>query len=216
MAANITPQKSKILRDFRAVLKRSKELRERLAVNGLYLKDQKTLPLPNADKRDITVFIFFETAAAFESFAQEAFMSCTRRKYSVQPAKAKHISGSIDNGLERVMGWAAPPMLVKRSKALFGKQFFLSTLKSSLPQNHYDWLSHAHRTRNRIAHPSDKAKSELNKLQTALGIPVAERKGTGPGRILSDYPSNTQTDDRWFHRFLNAYESFADLVDRKL
>jgi hypothetical protein len=216
MASDITARKAKILRDFAAVLKRSRDLRTRLAVDGLYNKNGRTPPLPNTDKRDITVFLFFETAAAFESLAQEAFILCTRKEFSVQPKKAEHIAGSIDNGLERVMGWAAPPMIVKRSKAIFGKRYFLSLLQHNLPQGHYDWLSHAHRTRNRIAHPSGKAKKELNRLQTALGIPAAERKGTGPGRILSDYPSNSPADDRWFHRFLKAYESFASLIQTKL
>jgi hypothetical protein len=160
--------------------------------------------------------LFFETAAAFESFAQEAFILCARKVFDVSPKKAEHIAGSIDNGLERIMGWAALPILVKRSKAIFGRQYFLSRLDEVLPQGHYEWLSHAHRVRNRIAHPSNTAKNQLRRLHTALGIPAAQRKGTGTGRILSDYPANAADDNRWFHRFLDAYESFCDLCENRI
>jgi hypothetical protein len=216
MAADITSLKARVIRDLRAVLARSRALRKKLVINGRFASDGHVRPLPNADKRDITTFLFFETAAAFESFAQEAFILCARKVFGVSPKRAEHIAGSSDRGLERTMGWAAPPMLVKRSKAIFGRQYFLSRLDDLLPKGHYEWLSHAHRVRNRIAHPSNRAKNELRRLHTALGIPAAQRQGTGAGRILSDYPANAPEDNRWFHRFLDAYKSFSDLCENRI
>ncbi len=197
-------------------MERNSKLREKLHKNGTWNNSGISQSLPNSDKRDLTVFIFFETAAAFESFSQEAFLLAVRKKFGVQPKIATKLAGNIDRGLERVMGWAAPPRIVERAKAILGKTHFLVKLKDNLPQNHYDWLSHAHRMRNRIAHPSEEAKQALNKLHTVLNIPQTERKGVGPGRILSDYPGQSADDDRWFHRFLKAYQSYCDLISSKL
>ncbi|QQL46075.1 hypothetical protein [Sulfuriroseicoccus oceanibius] len=216
MATDITPRKTRILKEMRDAISRNGDLRKKLHEQGTWNDNGTSRPLPNADKRDLTIFIFFETAAAFEAFSQEAFLLAVRKQFGVQAKLAKNVSGHIDRGLQGVMGWAAPPMIVNRSKALFGKTHFLANIKDTLPQDHYDWLSHAHRVRNRIAHPSENAKQQLIKLHNALGVPPAARKGAGPGRILSDYPTTSNDDDRWFHRFLKAYGSYCDLIDSKL
>ncbi|MGC4015100.1 MAG: hypothetical protein QM755_11380 [Luteolibacter sp.] len=216
MATDILPRKKQILKEMHDALERNRKLREKLHQHGSWNDIGTTRPLANSDKRDLTVFIFFETAAVFETFSQEAFLLAVRKKFGVQPKLAKNIAGNIDRGLQGIMGWAAPPMIVDRAKAVFGKTHFLAKIKDTLPQYHYDWLSHAHRVRNRIAHPSDGAKQQLNRLHTALGVPQTARKGAGPGRILSEYPSAVADDDRWFHRFLKAYEGYCDLISSKL
>jgi hypothetical protein len=216
MSIDIKPRKKRILKEMRDVLDRNSKLRKKLHTQGTWDDAGTSRPLPNADKRDLTVFIFFETAAAFEAFSQEAFLLAVRKKFGVHAKFAENISGHIDRGLKGVMGWAAPPMIVDRAKAVFGKTHFLAKIKDTLPTDHYDWLSHAHRVRNRIAHPSKTAKQQFNRLQSALGVPQAARKGAGPGRILSEYPSGAADNDRWFHRFLSAYGSYCDLISSKL
>jgi len=214
---NIPASKAAALRDMRSTIARARVLRNRLAVEGKYeVAGQPVRPLPNPDKRDATVFIFFEAAAAFEAFCYESFILAVRTKFNVGPKVADKLGGKIDGGT--VLGWAAPPELVKRSKRIFGKRYFLSIFEAVgvLPADHYDWLKAAHRLRNRIAHPtSQSAINEIKNIRAALGIPAAMR-GAGPGRILSDYPVGAAAGDRWFHRFLLAYESFANLVDARL
>jgi hypothetical protein len=212
---DISAKKKTLIREFRANLARARNLRTRLATDGFWRDATgKMRPLSNPDKRDATVFIFFETAAAFESFSQEVFVLAIRRRFRVGHKVALKLGGRIDDGI--VFGWGAPPEIVKRAKSVFGKQHFLSRLSQTLPTSHYEWLAGAHRMRNRIAHSSEQAKDKLKKIHNTLGIPVAQRQGAGPGRILSDYPATSLPDDKWFHRFLLAYENFCDLTNSKL
>lgn len=212
---NIPAKKAATLRDLRMTINRARNLRNRLAVEGKYQTlGHPVRPLPNPDKRDATVFIFFDAAAAFEAFCFDVFVLAVRTKFNVGPKVAEKLGGKIDGGT--VLGWAAPPQLVSRAKKIFGKRHFLSSIETSLPADHYEWLKAAHRMRNRIAHPrSDSARNELKNICAALGVPPA-MKGAGPGRLLSDYPIGAVADDRWFHRFLNAYESFTNVVDARL
>lgn len=173
-------------------------------------------PFSNPDKRDLTVFIFFEVAAAFEYFSQQSFILAIRKRYSVQPKFAVNIGGNIDRGMQGVMGWAAATKIVERARNAFGKQHFLSKLHSDLPSNHYEWLNHAHRVRNRIAHPGEQARAQVNRLLQSLGVPQASRKGLSMGRLLAEYPTGSALNDRWFHRFLAAYYSYVELVEQKL
>lgn len=217
MATNIGPAKTAALKQIRTTLDRALVLHDRAVINGGTCTENGTYsPFLNADKRDLTVFIFFEVAAGFEYFAQESFVIAVRKRYSVQPKFAANLGGTIDRGMRGVMGWAAATTIVDRARNAFGKQHFLSKLHSNLPAGHYDRLNHAHRVRNRIAHPGKQARAQVNRLLGALGVPQASRKGLSMGRLLAEYPANNPANDRWFHRFLTAYRDYVDLVDRKL
>jgi len=160
------------------------------------------------------VFIFFEAAAAFEAFCYDVYILAIRKEFQVGPKVAKLLGGNIDGG--KVMGWAAPPILARRAQKVFGKQHFLSKLQKDLPANTHDWLVAAHRMRNRIAHPaSDSGGKEYRKIFTLLTVPPAMR-GAGPARLLSDYPTANGATDKSFHRFLTAYEEFANHVSSHL
>ena len=134
----------------------------------------------------------------------------------MEPRFSEHIVGHVDSGLERVMGWGAPQNLVFRARALFGKRHFLARLKDELPQDAYDWLTYAHRVRNRIAHPGGQAAAQTNRLLGSLGVPAKSRKGISMGRLLLEYPANAVANNRWFHRFVQAYEDTAALVHRRI
>lgn len=217
MATPITSAKNTAVTNIRRTIDRSLVLHDRVVVNGGTLNGGSIFsPFSNPDKRDLTVFIFFETAAAFEYFAEQTFILAVRKRYSVQPKFAAYLGGNIDRGMGGVMGWAAATKISERAKNAFGKQHFLSKLSSDLPADHYEWLNHAHRVRNRIAHPGDQAKAQINRLLVALSVPSSARQGLSMGRLLAEYPASTSANDKWFHRFLAAYSSYVDLVDRKL
>ena len=217
MSKDISAAKRRSLDTVVSAITRAKDLRAALITDGRYEASTGVCrPLPNHDKRDITVLVFFEMAAAFEYFAQETFILATRKRFNVNPKNAERIAGTIDRGLQGVMGWGAPSMIVSRARHLFGKRHILSRLEQSLPKDCYQTLNNAHRVRNRIAHQGPKARAEVNKLLREMGVPQAERKGLSMGRLLSDYPRNAVQNDRWFDRFMAAYGSYADLIRSKL
>lgn len=217
MAISITSAKNSAITSIRRAIDRSLVLHKRAVLNGGTLSEDNIFsPFSNPDKRDLTVFIFFETAASFEYFAEQTFILAVRKRYSVQPQFATFLGGNIDRGMGGVMGWSASTQIVKRARNAFGKQHFLSKLHSDLPGNHYEWLNHAHRVRNRIAHPGNQARAQVNNLLGALSVPPSARQGLSMGRLLAEYPAGNPSDDRWFHRFLAAYSSYVDLVARKL
>lgn len=217
MSKDITAAKCRSLKLIRQSIQRASDLRAAIVTRGSYQKASgHHRPLPNPDKRDFTVYVFFEVAAAFEDFSQEAFILATRKRYGVNPKLAERMAGNIDRGLQGVMGWGAPTMVVSRARYLFGKVHFLSKLEETLPPDCYQILNNAHRVRNRVAHPGRQARAELNKLLGQMGVPQVSRKGLSVGRLLSDYPQGSAQDDRWFNRFIVAYGQYVDLVDGKL
>lgn len=217
MAGRIASAKEAALKKMRDCLDRAVLLHSRIVQHGATSDDNGGYaPFSNPDKRDLTVFVFFESAAAFEHFAQQTFSLAVRKRYDVQPKLAAAIGGNIDRGMQNVMGWAAAATLVSRARAAFGKQHFLSKLQANLGAQHYEWLNHAHRVRNRIAHPGEQARAQMNRLLGTLGVPPQSRKGLSMGRLLAEYPAGAAQTDKWFHRFLVAYRGFADLVERKL
>lgn len=114
--------------------------------------------------------------------------------------------GSSDKGLSGVMGWAAPNVVQSRARNLFGKQGYFARLETHVTKPVYDTLSHAHKVRNRIAHGGPKAVSDYNKILGQLLVPTGSRNGLSVGRLLLDYPNTVAVGDRWFDRFLGAYE----------
>jgi hypothetical protein len=217
MAKDITAAKERAVDRLKSSLERARVLHSRAVVAGRWTNPQNVVvPFSNPDKRDLTEFIFFESAAAFEHFCQQTFVLAARSRFSVQPRFWEHIVGHGDSGLDRVMGWGAPQNLVFRARALFGKRHFFARLRDNLPQDVYEWLTYAHRVRNRIAHPGGQAAAQTNKLLGNLGVPAASRKGISMGRLLLEYPVNAAANNRWFYRFIQAYEETANLVYRRI
>jgi hypothetical protein len=152
--------------------------------------------------------------AQYEAFCCEAFRIEVRKKFSVGPSRADNIMGSSDRGLTGVMGWAAPSVIQPRAQNLFGKSGFFGRFEAILTQPTFNVLAHAHKVRNRVAHSGSKAASDYNKIFGQLGVPAGSRKGLSVGRLLMDYPSGSALGDRWFNRFLAAYEKVVDEFDR--
>lgn len=205
--------KKAIIEAMRNDLDRATILFERLAVNG-HTKAAGNDPtlLLQPDKRDTAQFIYFETAAKFEGFCRDAFMLEVRHRLDLMPKRAEFVMGTIDRGLEGVMGWADPKKLQDRAQHLFGKNVgMFARLTDLIGKDKYDRLIQAHIVRNRIAHSgTDKYRTLLNTLQ----VPRKSRKGTSPGRLLLDYPSgNANANDRWFHRFVACYRSVVDAFE---
>lgn len=170
-------------------------------------------PLRQPDRRDIAQFIFFEVAAKYESLARDLFQVEVRIRLVDSLSRSEYIMGTIDRGLQGVMGWASPKHLSERGEHLFGMNGFFAKLKQHIGDTTYQRLSLAHKVRNRIAHSgTDAYKQALG----AMSIPQASRQGCGPGRVLIDYPASADADDRWFHRFCEAYKLFAETADSHL
>ena len=216
MAKDITGAKKRAIDRVTASIARARVLHDRAVNNGRWQNPQGGVgPFSNADKRDLTEFIFFESAAAFKHFCQHIFILAARRRFTIQPKFALPVIGHIDRGLSGIMGWAAPSVLVSRGRALFGKRHWLATLGDNLPGDTYDWLTYAHRVRNRIAHPGEQAVAQTMKLLGTLGVPQASRSGLSMGRLLLEYPAANAPDDRWFHRFLTAYDALVTLARQR-
>lgn len=47
-------------------------------------------------------------------------------------------------------------------------------------------------------------------------LPANKRQGVSPGMFLVDYPTGSAKSDRWFFRFIDAYESWVHIVKRKI
>jgi hypothetical protein len=87
-------------------------------------------------------------------------------------------------------------------------------LKESIGELLYDTLTIAHDLRNRIAHDPATARTPINRIADALGVPPAEWKGLSVGRLLREYPAGSSFDESYFETFLQAYEDFADFYAR--
>jgi hypothetical protein len=169
--------------------------------------------LLQVDRRDAAQFIFFELAAKFESLSRDLFEFEVRIHLADSPKRVKYIMGNVDRGLQGVMGWASPKQLVDRGENLFGKIGFFAKLETHVGAQTYQRLTLAHKIRNRIAHAdAEKYRAALATLQ----IPKSSRSGCSPGRVLVEYPMTASDDDRWFHRFIASYQSFARIAQTKL
>lgn len=200
---------------FTSDLQRAHDLYATLVCDGYTVRDgsEWATRLRQPDRRDVAQFIFFEIAAKYESLARDLFQVEVRIRLVDSPQRAEHVMGSIDRGLQGVMGWASPKQVSRRAVNLFGKQGFFARLQTRLGDTTYQRLMLAHKIRNRIAHSGT---SDYTQALATLAVPKRSRKGCGPGRVLIDYPASAGVDDRWFHRFMNAYESFASTAARQL
>jgi len=90
-------------------LGRAETLYARIALAGATNNDDGSCSaLRQPDRRDAAQFIYFEAAAQFETFCNEAFKIEVRYEFEVQPNRADYIMGNIDRGFVGVMGWGAP------------------------------------------------------------------------------------------------------------
>ncbi len=213
----ISPKvKRRIVDDMKLSLSRARVLYDRAVLNGGTAAAGTYSPFANSDKRDLAAFIFFEVAAKFEDFCAEALLYEVRLKYEVQPGKARYILGSSDKGLTGFMGWGSPNMLSNRAEHLFGKVGYFARIQQIVGATTYLHLTHAHKVRNRVAHSGAKASGEFSKILGALTVPVGSRKGLSVGRLLCEYPATAATNDKWFYRFLKAYEKVVTEFDSRV
>ncbi|HPU86388.1 MAG TPA: hypothetical protein PLE60_13755 [Candidatus Latescibacteria bacterium] len=168
----------------------------------------------NPDRRDVAAFIFFEISAQYENFCCEALEIEVRKRFGVEPKHAVNIMGSSDKGLTGTMGWGAPDVVQSRAQNLLGKSGFFGRFEDILGKPTYDTLAHAHKVRNRIAHGGTKAITDYNRILAQLGVPVRSRRGLSAGRLLMEYPGNVAQGDRWFSRFITAYQKVIEEYDR--
>ncbi|MBS0633710.1 MAG: hypothetical protein JSS11_17510 [Verrucomicrobia bacterium] len=166
--------------------------------------------LGNPDTRDAAQFIFFEIAAKFENFAKSMFQAEVRSKLQVTANRSEFVMGDLDNGLNNKLGWGSPVRLKERGHNLFGPKSFFGAIVAKLGNVTYNALVSAHTVRNRIAHDGGAAQQKFVKLLEGAGIPPNIRQGMSVGRYLCDYPTGSALTDRNFHRFLAAYEDFAN------
>jgi len=166
----------------------------------------------------VAQFVFFEVAAAFEDFVRRMFRVEVRSTFKVTEVRSEFLMGSPDKGLDGVMGWTAPSVLVSRAENVLGAHSFHAGLLASLGQAEYDRLVHAHAVRNRIAHGKGAGKAFAAYLKALAwgGVKKKARQGCGPGRFLREYPSTAAANDKVFHRFLGAYRTYADEAEKAL
>lgn len=208
--------KDRLVADTKSAIARANVLYERIALNGAVRNGANYARLMNFDRRDIAAFIFFEVAARYEAFCCDAFRIEVRKKFSVEPGRADNLMGSSDKGLSGVMGWASPQTVQERAQNLFGKTGFFGRLAVVVTQPTYDVLARAHKVRNRVAHSGSKAVSAYNNILGTLGVPAGSRKGLSVGRLLMDYPAGSVVGDRWFNRFVAAYDKVVDEFDTRI
>jgi hypothetical protein len=201
----------RLIAAFRNDLARAETLYRRIALAGATSNGNNAFStLRQPDKRDAAQFIFFEVAAQFESFCNEAFLIEVRQEFRIQPQRATFVMGNIDKGLTGVMGWGAPKMLQQRARHLFGRKGYFARLEDRLGNVTYQRLVHAHKIRNRIAHSGGNASKDFNAILGVLGVPAGSRKGLSVGRLLMDYPTGTNANDRWFFRLTGAYATMVN------
>jgi hypothetical protein len=202
---------------FEADLKRALDLYKVLVEQGHTAPPGKAArALRQPDRRDAAQFIFFEIAAKFEAFIQDLFMIEVRKNLSVSPARAVFIMGHPDRGLSGVMGWGAVPQVRDRARNLFGAHGFFAHLETVLGKVPYQRLQLAHTLRNRVAHDTSDARAKYRKALATLQVPKKSRQGAGVGRVLLEYPHRAKANDRWFHRFLEAYRLVATRARTRL
>lgn len=204
----------RLVNGFNKDIERAKSLYTRIALTGATKTGENSYSaLQQPDRRDAAQFIFFEVAAQFELFCNEAFKIEVRSEFQIQPQRADFVMGNTDRGIAGVMGWASPKTLQSRARALYGKKGFFARLESRLGATTYMRLTQAHKVRNRIAHTGGSAATKFNKILPQLCVPARSRKGLSVGRLLMDYPNNEPINGRWFYRFTNAYLTLSENFD---
>ena len=200
---------------FKTDAERASQLYEILVRHGYTANDESEFanPLMAPDKRDAAQFIFFELAAKFESLMRDLFQFEARIKIVDSPNRVTYMMGTVDNGVDGVHGWASPKRLKTRAQNLFGKVGFFARLPEHIPETTLQRVTLAHKIRNHIAHSGTTAYRDA---LSSLAVPARERKGCGPGRLLTDYPKTASNTDRWFFRFVNAYSEFAEIANKKI
>ncbi len=191
---------------------RARHLYELLVLRGFAEKTPGSTPsrLTSPDQQDIATYLFFEVAAQFERFCREAFLLEARIRLGVSSHQVNYVAAHPDRGIDGISGWATPDVLVKRANNLWGAAGAFAKMNSLLSTHQWQYLTAAHVLRNRIAHASGSEK--YSKTLATLNVSKKSRKGTGPGRLLTAFPKSAASTDRWFHRFLDAYEAWAKLV----
>jgi hypothetical protein len=206
--------KRRYIISLRKAIDRARYLARALVTFGRYEKANETTHIPAIDERDLVAFIFLEVSAKFESFAYLAFQYDVCRWYGITSTRSEFVVGSSDLGTQRVFGWAIPERLSTRGRNLLSKRSIFGNLKESIGEVLYQTLTIAHQLRNRIAHDPAIARTPINEIAIALGVPPAERRGLSVGRLLREYPVGSTFDESYFEIFLEAYEDFAELYAR--
>lgn len=202
---------------FEKDLDRARTLYDRLVENGYSGAGlNKLARLRQPDRRDIAQFIFFEVAARFEDLIRDLFLIEVRKRLCDSPKRAAYIMGHSDYGLGSVHGWGDIRRVQKRAENLFGKAGFFARIEEHVGDQSYRYLPLAHILRNRIAHPGRTTAGKFRGALGSLRIPRESRRGASVGRVLVDYPMSAGRNDRWFHRFLDAYEEFSIEASAKL
>ena len=215
MTLNIAAAKRETLKRFNRSLFRARKLQRLLVYEAGYMTASGSFrKLSNPDRRDLAEAIFFELAGEFEHFAMHTFVLAARKKFSVHASQARFICGSSDRALQGTMGWASPKQLAGRASSLFGKSHFIARLSKELPPGAYSVLVHAHKMRNRIAHPS--IGSQMSDTFNYLTIPTKSRKGLSIGRVLLDYRTPAPVSRRVFDSVLVSYRAYSRLMARRL
>ena len=155
-------------------------------------------------------------AAKFEAFLVDAFDVEVRARFDVLPQRAEYIMGHIERGIQGVMVWAVPNAIRDRAKNLYGRTGFFARLDSVLDAATYERLGYAHKVRNRIAHAYGNAVAQYRGILGNLGVPAGSRKGLSAGRLLAEYPTGAAADNKWFHRFVGAYDAAVSGFNRSV
>lgn len=202
---------------FKSTVDRARGLYEKIVLHG-YTGPLVTncAKLRNPDSRDAAQFIFFEVAAKFEDFAKAMFQVEVRSQFKVTVKQSPYLMGDPDQGLNNKLGWGSPQKLKERGHNLLGSGSFFAQLHGNMGATAYNRLVAAHIVRNRIAHSGGRAQTRFIKHLSSEGITSAERQGMSVGRYLRDYPKAVNKRNRWFFRYLQAYEDFANRVSDAL
>ena len=188
-------------------LDRANKLYNRIAKFGLTNESGSADQLIVADRRDAAQFIFFEAAGKFEAFGYESFQIELRHKSKMQPKFATLAMRSID--MRQPSGWADPNMLQSRGKRIAARNAYFRILKTRLGQTTWEYLEWARLVRNRIAHSGQKAAPGYIKMLNDMQISTRKRQGLSPGRLLMDYPENSNQTNKYFNRYIRAYRTYA-------
>ena len=205
--------------EFLNASKRARELHERLVSNGYAVKNagEDPRPLSQPDRRDISEYLFFEVAAKFEQFAQRTLVLEVQKKLRVNRSRAEHMVGSSEEGIPIGMGgWADVAKMQKRATGLLGKNAVYARVSQHLGNPRTQYLQMAVTTRNRIGHGKGNKKFIEMLGKVPVRLRANERQGVSPGLFLVEYPRGAHRDDKWFFRFLEAYETWVKLIRRRI
>jgi hypothetical protein len=208
--------------EFLVATKRAKDLYERIVKNGYALKDPggstaDPKPLSNPDRRDLAEYIFFEVAAKFEQFAKRTLVLEVQKTMGVNRTRAEHMVGSSEDGLGNHMGgWAHVSKMKSRATGLLGKNSTYAKVETLLKNPAAQHLQMAVVIRNRIGH--GKGNDAFTKMlgKAPVSLTPAQRKGLSPGRFLVEYPKAAAANDKWFPVLLRTYETWAELVRKRI